>query len=235
MKAELQKVFDALATIYENQVDGSSYYNTEYERPGMLAELAEDLRGKRVLDAGCAAGWYTNELLTRGAAVTALDISPQMVEAARRRVGEKGEVYCLDLEKELPFEDASFDIIVSSLTLHYIRDWSSTFKEFNRILKKGGKVLFSVHHPFMDIKNAKQQGYFDTEAYVDRWNKDGRDFEVPMYRRPLQEIINETTKAFKLTAVKELKPTESLKELARESYEYLISYPHFLVVKATKE
>lgn len=235
MKAELRTIFDALSTIYENQVDGSSYYNSEYERPGMLAELEEDMRGMMVLDAGCAAGWYTNELLARGADVTALDLSPQMVEAARRRVGKKGKIYCLDLEKELPFEDASFDIIVSSLTLHYIRDWSSTFKEFSRILKDGGKVLFSVHHPFMDIKNTKQQGYFKTEAYVDRWHKDGRKFEVPMYRRPLQEIVNETTKAFKLTAVKELKPTERLKELARESYDYLISHPHFLVVKATKE
>ncbi len=235
MKTELRKVFDALSTIYETQVDSSSYYNAEYERPGMLAEIAENLSDKSILDAGCAAGWYTNELLVRGASVTAIDISPQMVEAARRRIGERGKIYCVDLEQALPFADASFDIIVSSLTLHYIRDWSSTFKEFNRILKKGGEIIYSVHHPFMDIKNAGEQGYFETEAYVDSWHKDGQKFEVPMFRRPLHAIINETTKAFKLNAVKELKPTEQLKELARGSYDYLMSHPHFLVVKGTKE
>lgn len=44
MKEKIQKVFDSLSTVYENQVDDSSFYNTQYERPGMLAEVKQDLQ-----------------------------------------------------------------------------------------------------------------------------------------------------------------------------------------------
>lgn len=235
MKAKIQKVFDSLSTVYENQVDDSSFYNTQYERPGMLAELEQELHGKKILDAGCAAGWYANELLLRGADVTAVDVSPQMIAATKRRIGDRGKALCLDLEEPLPFPDSSFDLIISSLTLHYLQDWTKVFAEFNRVLKSGGEYLFSVHHPFMDINISENKCYFETEALTDIWNKQGKEFEVPMYRRPLQDIINETTKAFTLTSIKELQPTTKLKELKAESYQYLMNNPHFLLIKAKKQ
>ena len=57
-------------------------------RAKMLAQLPEDLRGARVLDAGCGAGQMTAELAARGADVLAVDISPALVEIARRRLPE---------------------------------------------------------------------------------------------------------------------------------------------------
>jgi magnesium-protoporphyrin O-methyltransferase len=55
-------------------------------RARMLAQLPEDLRGARVLDAGCGAGQMTTELAARGADVLAVDISPSLVEIARKRL-----------------------------------------------------------------------------------------------------------------------------------------------------
>jgi magnesium-protoporphyrin O-methyltransferase len=55
-------------------------------RATMLARLPEDLRGARILDAGCGAGQMTAELAARGADVTAVDISPALVEIARARL-----------------------------------------------------------------------------------------------------------------------------------------------------
>lgn len=55
-------------------------------RAKMLAQLPEDLRGARVLDAGCGAGQMTAELAARGADVLAVDISPSLVEIARKRL-----------------------------------------------------------------------------------------------------------------------------------------------------
>lgn len=52
----------------------------------MLGRLPQDLRGKRILDAGCGAGQMTAELAARGAEVVAIDISPQLVEIARKRL-----------------------------------------------------------------------------------------------------------------------------------------------------
>ena len=152
MKEKIQKVFDSLSTVYENQVDDSSFYNTQYERPGMLAEVKQDLHGKKILDAGCAAGWYANELLLRGADVTAVDISPQMIAATKRRIGDRGKAFCLDLEEPLPFHNSSFDLIISSLTLHYLQDWTRVFAEFSRILKTVGSIYFlSIIHSWISI------------------------------------------------------------------------------------
>ncbi|MEO1790587.1 MAG: magnesium protoporphyrin IX methyltransferase, partial [Pseudomonadota bacterium] len=55
-------------------------------RAMMLSRLPQDLRGARVLDAGCGAGQLTAELATRGADVLAVDLSPKMIEIARARL-----------------------------------------------------------------------------------------------------------------------------------------------------
>ncbi|MCT8136660.1 class I SAM-dependent methyltransferase [Anaerobacillus sp. CMMVII] len=234
MKKHVEETFNKLAVIYEHHVDETSLYNSEYERPAMLQELPQDLRTKTVLDAGCAAGWYTEQLVNRGAKVIATDLSPQMVAAAKRRVGSKAEVICLDLEADLPFEDQSFDVIVSSLTLHYIKNWRSTFREFRRILKPTGVLLFSIHHPFMDLKLSENGDYFSIELLLDKWKKQGEIFTVPFYRRPLHYVINETAALFQIEKIVEPQPTSKYKVKSPESYEKLMKNPHFMIVRARK-
>lgn len=235
MKDKIKETFNDLAGAYEHSIDTQNLYNSEYERPAMLAQLPEDLSGKRILDAGCAAGWYTEQLVDRGAGVRAVDMSPEMVAAAKRRIGDKADVRCLDLASKLPFEEERFDYIVSSLTLHYIEDWELTFKEFQRILKPGGELLFSVHHPFTDIKLSREMEYFSTELIVDTWKKQGKVYEVPFFRRPLGDIITKTLQHFSVEQVIEPKPTQKFKELDAERYGRLMKAPNFLIVKATKQ
>lgn len=235
MNNRVKESYNQLANDYEHNVDTKSLFNTEYERPSMMKLLSTDLRNKKVLDAGCAAGWYTEQLIKLGADVTATDISPRMVEATKRRIGENAKVLCLDLEEKLPFEDESFDVIVSSLVLHYIKDWSKPFSEFRRILKPNGKLLFSVHHPFMDIKLSVNGDYFSTEFIIDQWEREGKLIEVPFYRRPLQEIINGTLAYFSLEKLIEPQPTKVFKKEDPEKYERLMKNAHFMIVKAVKE
>lgn len=232
MKDRVKETFNQLASVYENTVDTTSLYNSEYERPSMLGQLPQDLINMNVLDAGCAAGWYTLQLVNRGANVVATDISPEMVSSTMRRVGDKANVLCLDLEAKLPLEDNSFDFIISSLTLHYIRDWSHTFSEFQRILKPKGVLLFSIHHPFTDIRLLQDANYFSTELIIDKWNKEGKSYEVPFYRRPLHLILNETLKYFSIEEVIEPQPTMKFKTEAPEKYERLMKSPQFLIIKA---
>ncbi len=234
MKEKVRDTFNQLARVYENSVDKASLYNSELERPAMFEQLPQDLRNMSILDAGCAAGWYTSQLVNRGANVVATDISQEMVNATMRRVGEEAKVLCLDLETNLPFEDNSFDYIISSLTLHYIKDWNCTLSEFKRILKPKGTLLFSIHHPFSDIKLLEDPQYFDTELIIDSWLKEGKSFEVPFYRRPLQLIVNDTVKYFAIEEVIEPKPTMNFKVQAPEKYEKLMRNPHFLIIKAMK-
>jgi len=196
MNNKVRETYNQLANDYEHNVDTKSLYNTEYERPAMMNLLPTDLKNKKVLDAGCAAGWYTEQLVHLGATVIATDISPKMVEATKRRIGENAEVLCLDLEDKLPFEDESFDFIVSSLVLHYAKDWNKSFNEFRRILKPNGTLLYSVHHPFMDIKLSVNGDYFSNELIIDQWRREGKLIDVPFFRRPLHMIINDTLELF---------------------------------------
>jgi len=235
MKSKVKETFNQLAPIYETSVDTTSLYNSEYERPAMLAQLPVDLTGMKVLDAGCAAGWYTLQLKNRGARVAAADISPEMVRSAKRRIGEAAEIICLDLEEDLPFQNESFDIILSSLTLHYMKDWQKPFDEFQRVLKPNGIFLFSVHHPFLDVNWLENADYFNRQLIVDQWNKDGKVFNVPFYRRPLAEIMNSTLLHFWIEQVIEPLPTPRFKELSPASYERLLKRPQFLILKARKK
>jgi ubiquinone/menaquinone biosynthesis C-methylase UbiE len=98
MKDQVRDTFDSLACIYEKTVNTASSFNSEYERPSMLKQLPQSLTNMFVFDAGCAAGWYIQQLVKRGANVVAADISPEMVNAAIRRAGDKATVLCLDLE-----------------------------------------------------------------------------------------------------------------------------------------
>ncbi|MGD6843545.1 class I SAM-dependent methyltransferase [Bacillus infantis] len=234
MKAKVKQTFDSLAEIYEHQVDDGSLFNSEFERPAMLEQLPDSLEGKDILDAGCAAGWYTAELARRGANVTGADLSPEMISSAKRRIGQKARLVCCDLEGELPFDTDSFDWIFSSLTLHYLKDWNQTFAEFHRILRPGGTILFSVHHPLMDMKLLEEPDYLAAELIVDRWAKAGKTFDVPFYRRPLQNIINMTVARFSLQKVIEPRPTHTFREQKPEQYQRLMKEPHFLIIRAGK-
>ncbi|TCN20520.1 class I SAM-dependent methyltransferase [Mesobacillus foraminis] len=234
MDINVRTAFDQLASDYEHHADTKNAYNIYYERPAMLNLFPANIKNQKVLDAGCAAGWYTAELLKLGAEVTATDISTDMVAAAKRRVGNKARVLNLDLSKELPFQNHSFDLIISSLVMHYIQDWDRPFSEFQRILKPGGILLFSTHHPFMDINLSKEKKYFSTELINDQWERQGKLIDVPFYRRPLNEILNKTLQYFTIESIVEPQPTVEFKSLKPDGYERLMNNPNFLIVKARR-
>ncbi|MGN1402289.1 MAG: class I SAM-dependent methyltransferase [Bacillus sp. (in: firmicutes)] len=227
-----KETYDALSGTYEKDVDHDNPYNAYYERPAMLSKLKDDLSGTKVLDAGCAAGWYSEKLANRGAEVTGIDMSEEMIEAAKRKAGDRAEFFVHDLEKQLPFGDKQFDLILSSLTLHYIKDWSNTLAEFKRILKPGGRLLFSVHHPYMDFHEFHCNDYFAVEKLTDTWKKPEITIEVSFYRRPLREITGELNRHFTIRDIFEPQPIQRMQEVDEKAYHYLMKKPHFLIVES---
>lgn len=232
MNNSTKDTYDSLSKAYEENVDHSSPYNTDYERPAMMNQVPEELGGLSVLDAGCSAGWYSEALVNRGAAVIGIDLSSEMVEAAKRRLGERVTIFCHDLQEKLPFEDNQFDYIVSSLTLHYIEDWQFTFREFDRVLKPNGMLLFSVHHPFMDFTRFDIEDYFQKTLLTETWEKPNITIDVSFFRRPMQHIISDTTRFFSVEELIEPRPQETMKDKKPSAYKYLMENPHFLMIKA---
>ena len=229
------EAYERLAEAYALVVD-TKPHNAYYERPATLSLLPE-VKGKRVLDAGCGPGVYSEWLLAHGAEVVAVDVSAKMIELARRRIGSALDVRLADLSKPLTFlSDESFDIVLSSLTLHYIKDWSSTLAEFYRVLRPGGCSVLSVGHPFFDYTYFKSEKYFDTELVGSEWKGfEGVKIYMPTFRRSLEETLNPLIEAgFCIDRILEPRPTEEFRKADPEAYAELSQRPAFLCIRAGK-
>jgi SAM-dependent methyltransferase len=226
--------YEALADSYAARID-TTPHNAYYERPATLSLLPE-VREKRVLDAGCGPGVYAEWLVNHGAKVVALDVSAKMVQFARERLGDRAKVIQADLCQPLDFlADSYFDIVLSALALDYVRDWNKTFREFYRVLRRPGLLVFSVCHPFAEFILRGTGSYFETELVNCEWKAFGTPVNVPSYRRPLGTLVNHLLEAgFVLERVLEPIPTEEFKQVAPQDYEELCRRPGFLCVRAAK-
>ena len=229
------EAYEILAEAYASVID-TKPHNAYYERPATLSLLPE-VGGMRVLDAACGPGVYAEWLVSRGAEVVGVDVSPKMVELARRRLGPTVNVYHADLTRPLTFLDGeSFDIVLSPLTMNYIKDWQPVFREFHRLLRPGGYFVFSVTHPSFDYVYFKSSNYFETELVCSEW----RGFEtvtvnMPTFRRSLEATLNPIMEAgFRLEKILEPRPTDEFKKADPGDYEKLLAQPIFLCIRTRK-
>ena len=96
-----------------------------YEWPAFQRLLPVSLADSRVLDLGCGLGYFAREARARGARqVIGVDLSERMLEEARRRTDDAGIVYVRSSLEAYAAEPASFDLVVSTLALHYIADYA---------------------------------------------------------------------------------------------------------------
>lgn len=220
--------YDLMAEAYAaDNLD--SPYNAYYERPATQRVLG-DVSGKRVLEVGCGAGPLTQWLVDHGALVTAIDVSPEMVRLAQARLGDRAQVLVGDLGVPLAFApDASFDLVVASLVLHYLRDWVGPLRELRRVLVENGAVVFSTHHPTMDAREHSPEDYFAIKQITETWAKGGGTFEVTFWRRPLTamtEAIHES--GFVIEQLVEPMPERELSERDPGCYRLITTQPRFL-------
>lgn len=198
--------YDSFADSYEAE-NASSLLNAYYERPAMI-NLAGDVSGRRVLDAGCGSGPLSAALRANGAIMTGFDGSPAMVELARQRLGADVPLCVADLAKPLPFTDDAFDVVVASLVLHYLADWAGPLAELRRVLTPGGRVVLSVNHPTVRMMTHFDEDYFATRQYSEDFDFDGRQEALTMWHRPLHAMTDAFIAAgFRITVVSEPPPS----------------------------
>lgn len=239
MKGVSLKSYEIMADDYAGFVDEKPW-NADYERPATLGLLGS-VEGLDILDAGCAAGWYSKTVIDMGARrVVGLDFSPAMIERSKTRLGKysrkRYDFYCQDLNERIEnLEDGTFHKVVSSLTLHYLREWGTPLGEFHRLLRDRGEVIISIHHPFMEYLVFNKEDYFRKELTQDVWSMNGREVEVEFYTRPLHEVINAIVQAgFQIERIEEPMPTENFKRKDPQNYMKLTKRPQFLFIRAVK-
>lgn len=117
------------------------------EWPALRAMLP-DLRNKRMLDLGCGYGWHCLYAHDMGAqSVVGIDISEKMLERAREMTLDHAIEYKRFAIEDIDLPAERFDVVISSLALHYIEDFHAVCRKIHQSLAPGGHFVFSVEHP----------------------------------------------------------------------------------------
>jgi SAM-dependent methyltransferase len=143
------------------------------------ARLLGDVAGRRVLEVGCGAAQCSRWLMQQGAEPVAFDLSGGQLAQGRTLNARTGVVVPLvqaDAQR-LPFADASFDLACSAYgAIPFVADSAAVMRELARVLRPGGRWVFSTTHPFRwcFLDDPGQAGlvvessYFDRRAYVEQ-------------------------------------------------------------------
>lgn len=226
-----RRAYEELAESYAALVP-TKPHNAYYERPATLS-LMGDVRGRRVLDAGCGPGVYAEILVERGADVVGFDASKRMVGLATERLRGRAEFFRANLEDTWGWlDDGAFDLAVCALAMDYVRDWSGPLSEFRRVLRPGGRLVFSVEHPASTFVRHVYRGggnYFETEAVGMEWTGFPGRVWMPSYRRSLGNMVGSILGGgFELAGLVEPRPDERFREADPAEHEKLSRMPGFL-------
>jgi ubiquinone/menaquinone biosynthesis C-methylase UbiE len=113
-----------------------------------LQALLPDLAGRDVLDLGCGFGWFCRWARAAGAGqVLGIDVSENMLARARAMTEDEAITYANADMETLDLPASAFDLVYSSLALHYIADLDGLMAQVQGALVPGGSLVFSVEHP----------------------------------------------------------------------------------------
>ncbi|PSL43850.1 methyltransferase family protein [Chitinophaga niastensis] len=209
-------------------------------------EMLPDLQGKKVLDLGCGFGWHCRYAREQGAlSVVGVDISENMLARARESAHDAAIEYRREAIEDIDFAEGAFDVVISSLALHYVEHFDIVCNKVNHCLVAGGAFVLSVEHPVFTAL-AAQDWYYDAEGKRLHWPVDGYQDEglrqtnflnndVIKYHRTITTLINSLIDAgFSITKLSEPQPAAEV--LARyPEMKDETRRPIFLLIAAVKK
>jgi 2-polyprenyl-3-methyl-5-hydroxy-6-metoxy-1,4-benzoquinol methylase len=222
-----------------------SGWTKAFEYPSFMA-LLPDVSGRRVLDLGCGAGQLAYHLAERGAAeVVAVDLSERMLALARAERSHPRLTYVRQAIEATTFGPDRFDVVVSSMALHYVADYRGLVQRIAGWLGPVGILVYSTEHPVY-LTRASTDGWvrdavgrplhWALDAYAEeglreeRWFKDG----VQKYHRTLATLLNGVIDAG-LTVERVVEPVPDAAALDRRpEWVHERRRPFCLLVRARK-
>lgn len=240
----------------ENKYDDEQFFikygEMERSRKGLqgagewseLQKILPDFKGKNVLDLGCGYGWHCKYAVDNGAGfVLGTDISHRMLEIAEQKNNDKRIKYQCTAMEDLTFSADSFDVVLSSLAFHYIKDFEPLVKRIFSWLKQGGEFVFSVEHPVF-TSYGTQDWYYDKDGKILHFPVDNYYYEgereaiflgekVTKYHRTLTTYLETLLKnGFALQHIVEPKPPEEMMDIPGMKDE--MRRPMMLLISARK-
>lgn len=212
----------------------------------MLKSVLPDFKDKRVLDLGCGFGWHCQYAAENGAkSVIGIDISQKMLEEAKRKNQYPDVVQYIQTPiEDYEYEPHTFDIVLSSLTFHYLASFDVICHKINRTLSEEGLFVFSVEHPVFTAYG-NQDWIYDKDGNrlhwpVDRYFEEGKrnavflGEKITKYHRTLTTYINDLFhNGFELKDLIEAQPDTELLNTIPEMKEEL-RRPMMLIMSAKK-
>lgn len=141
----IQEGYALWAASYDQEKNGLIFVEERY-----VDQLLAQLPFTSVLDVGTGTGRHALKLARRGASVTAIDQSPEMLAVARQNARREGlpiDFRLASLADSLPFEANQFDLLICALMLSHLPDLVPPLQEFARVLRDGGYLLITDFHP----------------------------------------------------------------------------------------
>jgi ubiquinone/menaquinone biosynthesis C-methylase UbiE len=130
---------------YDDQPDNAVLFLEERLFSEMISHT--EIKNKNILDVGCGTGRHWKEILDhKPLKLTGIDNSQEMTGKLKKKFKD-AEVFISEKISPEVFEDSSFDIIISTLTIGHIKNIDQYFQEWNRILKADGEVIITDFHP----------------------------------------------------------------------------------------
>lgn len=194
-----------------------------------------DVKGLKVLDAGCGEGYVSRILTSQGATVTGIDICEPLVEVARTKDSQNTTTfYVRNLSEPIPELENQFDLIASNMVLNDVPDYLGFISTICPMLKSGGRAVFSLNNPYSAVLRSKVENYFDSGTPTLYRGMSAAGVKVYYYHRTLEEYIT----AFRdngllLRSLQDVRPTHKMCK-KNHIYHSWHHFPYIIVLEFLK-
>ncbi|MBE0512766.1 class I SAM-dependent methyltransferase [Candidatus Bathyarchaeota archaeon] len=223
---------------------GKDHYRDELNNPATF-RLIGDVRDRLVLDLACGEGYNTRILVRKGAKVTGIDFSEKLIELAKREEAKEKLGICyyvLDATDLEEFSSNHFDVVAYFMSLQDIENYKRAISEVARVLRNGGRFVFSVSHPCFETiivdgkRTSAAKRYFGIVKYPVQWKMERlvKPFTTTSFHRTLTDYFDALYKS-KLVVSRLVEPRPTRKGLLKHPpLREVLVRPQSIIIESIK-